>query len=112
MKKYLIKQFNLWSYKLGLKLIAQRIIHSTTPLTPEYLKEKGWVLAESLTSPNCWVEPNIKERDAIRVEFQSNYYRVWQGQDRTFIALESSQEWFDAYYLLVNREQRYLLSPL
>ena len=46
-----MKQFNLWSYKLGLKLIAKRIIHSTTRLTPEYLKEKGWVLEKKPIQP-------------------------------------------------------------
>lgn len=99
-------------YKLALKAIAKRIIHSTTPLTPEYLKERGWVLEERSLGLPYWHEPNIKSRDRIWVEFQDGYYRLFQGQDKTFIALESSQEWFDAYYLLVNREQRYLLSPL
>ena len=32
-----------WIYKLAKEFIVKRIINSTTPLTPQYLIERGWV---------------------------------------------------------------------
>lgn len=86
-----------WIFKLALKAIANKIVRYPTQLTPEYLKAKGWVQDEW-----GWVEPNIKDRDRITITFQDHYYRVWHSEKRTFIALESSVEWFEAYYLIIH----------
>lgn len=86
-----------WIYRLAIKLIANRIVHGRNRLTPEYLKGKGWI-----QKGKYWVEPNIKDRDKIWIHFENHYYRVWHGGDRTFIALESSLEWFENYYLLAH----------
>lgn len=86
-----------WIYKLAVKLIANRIVHGLNRLTPEYLQNKGWI-----QEGKYWVEPNIKDRDKIWVQFEYHYYKVWYGGDRTFIALESSLEWFENYYLLAH----------
>lgn len=86
-----------WIYKLAVKLISNRIAHSLNSLTPEYLQNKGWI-----QEGEYWVEPNIKDRDKIWVQFEYHYYRVRHGRDKTFIALESSLEWFQNYYLLVH----------
>lgn len=95
-----------WAYKLAVKLIANRIVHGFNRLTPEYLQGKGWI-----QEGKYWVEPNIKDRDKIWINFENHYYRVWHGGDRTFIALESSLEWFENYYLLANGDNgRYPLA--
>lgn len=86
-----------WAYRLALKLIANRIVHGQNPLTPEYLKSKGWVEENGF-----WVELNIKERDKIWIQFEHHYFRIWHGKERTFIALESKLEWFESYYLLAH----------
>ena len=87
-----------WAYKLAVKLIANRIVHSQNRLTRDYLMSNGWELQDG----KYWVQPNIKDRDKILVEFENHYYRVWHGADRTFIALEISIEWFENYYLLAH----------
>jgi hypothetical protein len=96
-----------WAYKLAVKLIANRIVHGQNRLTRDYLMLKGWDLEDG----KYWVEPNIKDRDKIWIEFENHYYRVWHGKERTFITLESSLEWFENYYLLAHGDNgRYKLA--
>lgn len=90
---------NQWIYKLAVKLISNRIVHGINRLTPEYLRDKGW-----MQEGEYWVEPNIKDRDKIWIYFESHYYRVLHGGHKTFIALESSLEWFENYYLLAHAD--------
>ena len=97
---------NNWAYKLAVKMIANRIIYSQNLLTPDYLKSKGWIKENGF-----WVEPNIKERDKIWIQFENHYFRVWHGRDRTFISLETKLEWFENYYLLAHSDNgRYELA--
>lgn len=98
-----------WAYKLSVKLIANRIVHGQNKLTRDYLMSKGWDLEDG----KFWVEKDIKDRDKIWIEFENHYYRVWHGKERTFIALESSLEWFENYYLLAHCDNgRYPLAGL
>jgi hypothetical protein len=111
MKKLFIKWMSnkKWAYQLSIKLIALRIVNSKTPLTKEYLILKGWILEDGI----FWVEKEVKERDKIRIQFESHYYRVWHGENKTFIALESSLEWFENYYLLIHSDNgRYKLAGI
>jgi hypothetical protein len=99
---------NDWAYNFAVKLIANRLVHSEKPLTRSYLHLKGWVIESGF-----YVEPNVKDRDKIWIEFEHNYYRVWHGRDRTFIALEGSLEWFENYYLLIHGDNgRYKLASI
>jgi hypothetical protein len=109
--KAFIKWLSLgnWAYKFALKLIANRIVHSQNKLTREYLMSRGWALIDG----KYWVDLSLKDRDKIWIEFEKDYYRVWHGSDRTFIALESSLEWFENYYLLAHPDNgRYKLASL
>ena len=88
------KLFN-WLYKYALKVIDTNIEEYGNRLTPEYLLNKGWIEKDGY-----YIEPNMKDRDLISISFESHYYRVWHSADRTFIALESTVEWFEIYYML------------
>ncbi len=106
MKK--IKQsIKSWIYRQAIKVIAKRIVKEQNLLTPEYLLKRGWV-----KEGNCFIEPNIKDRDKIWIEFENHYYRVWHGASKTFIALESKEEWFELYYLCVDNDERYLYAAV
>jgi len=55
----------------------------------------------------------MKDRDLITIQFESHYYRVWHSSKLTFIALESSVEWFELYYLLAHGDNgRYELAGI
>ena len=97
-----------WIYRLAIKVIARRIVLKDNLLTPEYLKNNGWIKEN-----NSWIEPNIKERDKIWIDFESHYFRVYHGNNKTFIALESKIEWFEMYYLLAHSDNgRYELAGI
>jgi hypothetical protein len=86
-----------WIYRLAIKVIARRVVLKDNLLTPEHLENNGWVKENK-----SWVEPNIKERDKIWIDFEHHYFRVYHGKDKTFIGLESKIEWFEMYYLLTH----------
>lgn len=93
-------------YSVAVKLIATRIIWSNELLTPNYLEGKGWV-----KEGKYYVEPMVKGRDKVWVHFEEHYYRVFHGENKTFISLQSRKEWFDNYYLLVcDNDRRYELA--
>jgi len=104
MKKKIYK----WLFKLAKKVIAINIVKHGTQLTPQHLIERGWV-----EENGYYIEPNIKDRDRISISFGSYYYRVWHSSKRTFIALESTVEWFELYYLLAHGDNgRYKLAGI
>jgi hypothetical protein len=108
MKKVLIRILSnqSWVYRLALKLIANRIVWGNNHLTPKYLTDRGWV-----KEGDFYVEPNMKDRDGIWLQFENHYFRVWHGKEKTFIALESKVEWFENYYLLAHGDNgRYELA--
>ena len=96
-----------WIYNFAIKLMAHRIIRGDNPLRPEHLEIMGFV-----KDGDYYVEPNIKLRDKVWVQFEAHYYRVFHGGDRTFIALQSRKEWFDNHYLLVNGIRLYDLAGI
>jgi len=89
------KRIENWIYKLAIKVIARRIVLKQNLLTPLYLENNGWV-----KEGDSWVEPDIKDRDKIWIDFEHHYFRIYHGKDKTFIALKSKIEWFEMYYLL------------
>lgn len=94
-----------WIYRLAVKIIANRIVHKSTKLTPEYLTQSGWTEEDGYYS-----EPNIKERDRIWIKFEAHYFRAYYGRYKTFVALETSLEWFSLFYLLAHPDNgRYKL---
>lgn len=98
MKKVFIKWMSNqnWIYKLAVKLIANRIVHGQNHLTPKYLFDRGWIEEDGF-----FVEPNIKDRDKILIQFENHYFRIWHGKEKTFIALESKVEWFKTIIYLL-----------
>ncbi len=99
------KLFN-WLYKLALKTIAINIVNYGNRLTPEYLLAKGWIFIDGY-----YIEPDIKDRDLVSISFESHFYRVWHSEKRTFIACESTIEWFENYYLIIHGDNgRYKLA--
>lgn len=100
------KEIYNWIFKLAKKFISINIVHYGTQLTPKYLIERGWAEEDGY-----YIEPNIKDRDRISISFEHHYYRVWHSDKRTFIALESTIEWFELYYLLAHKDNgRYKLA--
>ncbi|MFT7155272.1 MAG: hypothetical protein ACI8Q1_000273 [Parvicella sp.] len=97
-----------WIYRLAIKVIARRIVLKENLLTPKHLENNGWI-----KEGESWVEPNIKERDKIWIDFEHHYFRIYHGKDKTFIGLESKIEWFEMYYLLAHGENgRYELAGI
>jgi|TARA_Y100000310_G_scaffold169451_2_gene169511 hypothetical protein len=88
-----------WIYRLARKVIAKHIIKHGRTLHPNDLIKLGWVEKDGY-----YTEPNIKDRDRITIQFENHYYRVWHSADKTFIALESTYEWFEMYYLLIHSD--------
>lgn len=92
--------------------IAMRIVHknlfSQNRLTAGYLISKGWVLQfDETLRKDFYVEPNVKDRDTVWVEFEAYYYRVWHGREKTFIALQTSIEWLQMYMMLMNKNNTF-----
>ena len=101
-------KINEWLFKMAIKITAIRLVRSFKRLTPEYLLQKGFV-----ENNGEYSEPNIKDRDKITVTFENHYYRVWHSEKKTFIALESSIEWFEMYYLIIHPDNgRYKLAGI
>ena|SRR5690606_32000696 len=95
-----------WVYILAVKVIANRVVRSDTKLTPQHLESLGWI-----NENGFYIEPNIKERDKIWIQFEHHYYRVYHGERKTFISLQSRKEWFDTYYWLIGDSSlRYALA--
>ena len=86
-------------YKLARKVIFKRLIHGHR-LTPYYLTHRGWIKKDG-----CYIEPIVKDRDRVSIEFEYHYYRVRHSADKTFIALESTVEWLEMYMLLLDKHR-------
>lgn len=83
-----------WVYKFAIKLLANRIVHGQNILTPEYLTAQGWAVEHGY-----FVQPNVADRHKTWIKFDDNYYRVWYGEDRAFVALSKTIEWLELYLL-------------
>lgn len=79
------------------KIISYRIVWLNESLTHDYLIKKGFVLKDGY-----YIEPNVKSKYAIRITFHDNgsHYKVSVGESDKVIAVESSVEWFELFYLL------------
>ena len=96
MKKLLFK----WAMS-----ILKKNLEEGENLKPEHLVNLGWKKIPGYGT-TMMVEPEIKDRDMVWIEFcgaygRVDYYRVWHGRERTFIALKAKKAWFDAYYMLL-----------
>jgi len=107
-------KINKWLYKLAKKFLAKRLVHSENRLTNGYLLTRGWIpKIDTVRGKTFYCEPNMKGRDVIYIDFEAHYYRVWHSEAKTFIALESSIEWFELYYLLAHGDNgRYELAGM
>lgn len=95
-----IKQF---IYNQAIKVIARKLVYSENRLTPKHLEDMGWMpYFDDVRQKTFYCESDIKSRDRILVDFENHYYRVWHGKDVTFIALETTKEWFDLYYMMAH----------
>lgn len=108
------KKFFNWLYKKAITVIAINIVNYGNKLTPDYLIKKGWVSEyDEIRCKTYYCEPNMKDRDVVYIEFESHYYRVWHSSAKTFIALESTIEWFENYYLIIHGDNgRYKLAGI
>lgn len=97
-------------YKIAKRIVLKRIENDPEKLTVKHLFDRGWIVEyDEVLEKGFMVEENIKERDKIWVEFALDFtwYRVYHGKDRTFIALESSLEWFEWHFLLAHPDNRH-----
>jgi len=92
---------------LAMRIISHNIIHSTNKLSKEYLLQHGWVENDGYV-----YEPNLKEKRTVWINFGDGFYRIFYGEKKTFIALESSFEYFQLFMLTVDNDKRYQYSPL
>ena len=100
-------------FKLVMIFIAKRLVHSNNRLTPEYLLSKGWVMQEGVGDRVIYTELGIKDRDRITIAFSGNGFIVWHSDKLTFIAAETTLEWFEIYWLIIHPDNgRYKLSGL
>ena len=100
-----------WFYKRACRIIVKRLRASSNKLTPEHLTGLGWVGKgqgyEYKTDNTRYVEPLVKDRDKIIIEFEHHYYRVWHGS--RFIALETSVEWFEVFMMCLDKRNPKLI---
>lgn len=75
------------------------MVRKGTPLKSRELYKHGWIV-EIKDGRTFFIEPNIKDRDKIWIEFENHYYRVYHSERRTFIALQSTKEWLQAYLFI------------
>lgn len=78
--------------------VVSKSLSNGKNMNPQYLIDKKWVCDEN----GFYYEPYTKERDRIWVKFESNFYRVYHGPNKTFIALRSKVLWFENYSNLIN----------
>jgi len=93
-------------YRFAFKVIANRIVHGDR-LVPSHLASLGFV-----KSGDYWIE-HVKDRDKVWIQFEGSYYRVFHGENRTYIATESSLAWFENYYTFIHPDNgRYSLAKI
>jgi hypothetical protein len=79
--------------KIIIKILYWLLFKKGNQLQPWDLTAAGWVIDES----GFYVEPNIKDRDRVSIQFENHYYRIYHSEYRTFVALEYSREWLQIY---------------
>lgn len=85
MKRYILK--------IIIKVLYWVIFKKGDQLQPWHLSAAGWIVDEN----GFYVEPNIKGRDKVSIQFENHYFRVYHSEYRTFVALESRKEWLQLY---------------
>ena len=93
-------------FKLAIHLIA-RTIRNGTPLTPNYLIDRGWKFEVDHLDRGICTETNVKDKEKVQVVFEAHYYRVYHGKELTFIALENTAEWLELYLLLRSKHVQF-----
>ena len=103
MKRIIKKNIYSWLFKKALKVIAKNVIIYGDRLTSDYLVKKGWILEyDEVREKSYYKQPYIKDRDAIYIEFESNYYAVYHSSSKTFISTGNTIQWFESYYLIIH----------
>ena len=91
------KKIYNWLFKKALKIIAFNLVKYGNQLTPDYLLKRGWIEQDGY-----YFEPNMKDRDVIKIRFEKHWYYVTHSSKKTYIATESTIEWFENYFLLAH----------
>jgi hypothetical protein len=94
-----------WLYEMAKTIIANRIVCEHNMLWPAYLLDRGWV--EDIDS-GMFYEKSENSKQRIWVKFYgigqnqkvTHYYKVFYGDNKQLIALESTVEWFEVFYML------------
>lgn len=107
-------KINNWLFRLAKKFIAKRLVNCRENMTYDYLLNRGFVQEyDRLMEKMFYFEPNVKGRDRVYIDFHSNGYSVWHSDKKTFIANESSIEWFELYFMLIHPDNgRYELAGI
>jgi hypothetical protein len=101
MKSIMKKKFRHWLLRLTIKVQYWIMFRHATQLTSAHLLAAGWILDHN----GYFVEPFIKDRDKVWVQIEGYYYRVFHSERKTFIALECSVEWLQAYLFILDKHQ-------
>lgn len=85
--------------KIAIKVLYWLIFSKGTQLKPEHLIAAGW----KQDLKGFFVEPFIKDRDKVWIQFEHSYYRVYHSENKTFIALETNIEWLQVYLFALDK---------
>jgi hypothetical protein len=88
--------------KIAIKFLRWLMISKGTHLHSFHLLRAGWVIEED-EGIKFFVEPRIKSRDKVWISLHNYYYRVYHGERRTFVSLESTVEWPQFYLLCLDK---------
>ena len=89
-------------YKLALRIVANRIAKSKTRLTPQYLFDRGWIPYLDIKMGKTYIiKGTVRKR--VWVWFAGKeFYQIYYGCNKRYIALAESVELLEAYMVLVN----------
>lgn len=90
--------------RITLKVLRWLIKRKGDQLTPDHLYRAGWVI-EVQNGRTFFIEPNIKGRDKVWISFENHYYRIYHGENRTFIDLQGTLQWLQVYLFLTDPYQ-------
>lgn len=88
--------------KIIIRIAHWLMVTKGTQLNSGHLLKAGWTIEEK-DGKKYFIESQIKSRDKVWIEFEHHYYRVWHGDNRAFIALESSLEWLQMYLFILDK---------
>ena len=93
-----------WLLNIILKVLRWLIRRKGDQLLSDHLYDAGWII-EVQNERAFFIEPNIKGRDKIWISFENHYYRIYHGENRTFIDLQCTLQWLQVYLFLTDPYQ-------